>query len=418
MDYSALNIQLLSTSSISPSPLNPRKYRDEVEMDALTDSIRMLGIQQPITVRPITDGAAYEIVMGERRYRAACAADLAEIPCIVREMSDEELVILAIEENVKRADLSAIELAHGYRSALGEGLTQDALAKRLGVSQPSISNSLRLLRLPEIVQEHLMVRHLSGSHGIALCSLLDHPEDCIELAEVALRGSLSLADLEARVKDRKSAIEQKNQPALPFPMAAPVGGDEDGEKGGVGPGEKVTTTNTTKVVHEGAKPIPASLGASPVKENYTQADAKREFEASQQKDPDAIDMKALAAEAQAEAKQAEEAKAEETPAPKSSSAPASMDGPRMATTIPVAVDDWLFENDLTLDQLLVEAIRAKTAEALLGLGARPELTALGFKCLKAITPESLDPASFLEDILVGRARAEGFDIAVLTEIPE
>ena len=155
---------------LHPSPQQPRRRFDDAELDVLAQSIRERGVLQPLLVRPSGGGAAgYEIVAGERRWRAAQRAGQHEVPVVVRELSDQETLELALIENLQRADLSPLDEAHAYRRLTNEfAHTQEALAEAIGKSRSHVANTLRLLTLPASVQELVEDGRLSAGHARAL----------------------------------------------------------------------------------------------------------------------------------------------------------------------------------------------------------------------------------------------------------
>ena len=154
----------IDIADIIPNPSQPRTQFDEEALDELADSIRQLGVIQPVTVRK-SDNGKYIIISGERRWRAAQRADLKTLPAYIREVDDETLYAMALVENIQRQDLNAIEIALGMQRLIDEcHLTQDALSERVGKKRSSISNYLRLLKLPDEVQLARERRaHLDGS---------------------------------------------------------------------------------------------------------------------------------------------------------------------------------------------------------------------------------------------------------------
>jgi ParB family chromosome partitioning protein len=163
----------LPIEAITPNPRQPRSVFDEDAMAELVDSITEVGLLQPIVVRPL-GGDRFELVMGERRWRAAQAAALAEIPAIVRETKDHDLLRDALLENLHRAQLNPLEEAAAYQQLLTDfGCTQDELAARIKRSRPQISNTLRLLRLPATVQRRVAAGVLSAGHARALLAVSD-----------------------------------------------------------------------------------------------------------------------------------------------------------------------------------------------------------------------------------------------------
>jgi len=162
----------LSLDRIDPNPRQPRGSFDEEPLQELTTSIEAVGVLQPIVVRP--SGERYQIVMGERRVRAARAAGLERIPAIVRTTEDDQMLRDALLENVHREDLNPLEEAAAYEQLLLDfGITQEELAARLGRSRPVIANAMRLLRLPGSVQRRIAARTLSAGHARAVASLED-----------------------------------------------------------------------------------------------------------------------------------------------------------------------------------------------------------------------------------------------------
>lgn len=168
----------LATSSIRPNPRQPRTVFDEGELDELIGSIREIGVLQPIVVRPVPrESGAYELIMGERRWRATQAAGLDVIPAIVRETDDADLLRDALLENLHRSALNPLEEAAAYRQLLDDfGCTHEELADRISRSRPQISNTLRLLRLPPLVQRRVAAGVLSAGHARALLGLTDGAE--------------------------------------------------------------------------------------------------------------------------------------------------------------------------------------------------------------------------------------------------
>ena len=188
-------VQSLPVSSIEPHPGQPRRHFDEEALDELAESIRTRGVIQPIVVRP--NGHRYQIVAGERRWRAAQRAHLHEVPVIVREFSDTETLEVALIENVQRKDLNAIEEAQGYKRLVDEyGHTQEALGKLVHKSRSHIANLLRLLDLPEKVRDYVATGELSMGHARALIPASD-PE---ALADEVVGRGLSVRDTEKLVR--------------------------------------------------------------------------------------------------------------------------------------------------------------------------------------------------------------------------
>lgn len=180
------------------NPKQPRRRFAQQDLDDLTSSIKEKGILQPLIVRAVANGK-YEIVAGERRWRAAQQAQLHQVPVLVREYDDVEVLEVAIIENIQRADLNAVEEAAGYRQLMdGFGHTQEKLAEALGKSRSHIANLMRLLTLPEDVLDMLRDGQLSAGHARALITA-DNPS---ELARAIVKGGLSVRATEALVKKK------------------------------------------------------------------------------------------------------------------------------------------------------------------------------------------------------------------------
>lgn len=167
----------IEVGAIRPNPQQPRREFRQEELDELIHSVREFGVLQPIVVRPVAGsekGTSFELIMGERRLRAATAAGLATIPAVVRETNDDAMLRDALLENLHRANLNPLEEASAYQQLLADfGITQDELAQRLGRSRPQVTNTLRLLRLPEKIQAQVAVGVLSAGHARALLSVDD-----------------------------------------------------------------------------------------------------------------------------------------------------------------------------------------------------------------------------------------------------
>ena len=165
----------IAIDRIVPNPKQPRRTFIEAELEELAESIRTKGVIQPILVRPDpTQPEMFEIIAGERRWRAARRAGLSVIPAVVREMDDREMLEIAIIENVQRSDLNAVEEAEAYKALIDRfGRTQESVAQQVGKSREHVSNTLRLLSLPEDVREHVREGRLTAGHGRALMKTSD-----------------------------------------------------------------------------------------------------------------------------------------------------------------------------------------------------------------------------------------------------
>ncbi|SMC00185.1 chromosome partitioning protein, ParB family [Thermanaeromonas toyohensis ToBE] len=192
-------VQLLPVDTIVAGKHQPREDFDREKLEELVNSIRAHGVIQPIVVRPLGEGR-YELVAGERRWRACQLAGLREIPALVRQLDEREVREIALIENVQREDLNPLEEAKAYQALLVEyGLTQEEIASRVGKSRPVIANALRLLQLPLAVQEMLRQGQLSAGHARALLSLED-PELQVRAAAEVVNRKLSVRETEELVR--------------------------------------------------------------------------------------------------------------------------------------------------------------------------------------------------------------------------
>lgn len=197
----------LSLNEIEPNKDQPRKTFDEKALAELADSIAQHGVIQPLLVRPMPDGS-YQLVAGERRWRAARRAGLSEVPVVIREMSDSEMMELALIENLQREDLNPIEEAEGLQQLIDTyGLTQETAAVRVGRSRPAIANALRLLSLPAPILELTREGKISAGHARALLSLGDE-EKMVEIADLILKKEISVREVERLAK---AAAKEKTQ---------------------------------------------------------------------------------------------------------------------------------------------------------------------------------------------------------------
>ncbi len=198
-------------SRLSPNPFQPRQACDAETLSELAESIRRQGILQPILVRPAGDG--YEIVLGERRWRAAQEVGLQTVPCIVQEVDDRQALELALIENLHREDLNCMETARAYQQLVDEfGFTHEELSEGIGKSRSAITNSLRLLQLPEEIQMSLMGGRLSEGHGRALLSLVDRRGELVRTWQAVERGGLSVRETEELVRKAVAGEETEAKP--------------------------------------------------------------------------------------------------------------------------------------------------------------------------------------------------------------
>ena len=207
-------VKLLPLQMVEPNPAQPRKYFDPDELQTLADSIAMHGVIQPLTVRQLPSGF-YQIIAGERRWRASRLAGLTEVPVVVIEADDKKAMELALIENLQRADLNPIEEALGYQQLISEyGLTQEQAAERVGKSRPAVANALRLLGLSRPVQDLLAEGRISAGHARALLTIRGESEQyAVALKVVNLQ--LSVRQTETMCKNLTKSVKQKPKPAAP-----------------------------------------------------------------------------------------------------------------------------------------------------------------------------------------------------------
>ena len=195
---------------MEPNPLQPRKSFDQDELQALADSIAMHGIIQPLTVRQLPSGF-YQIIAGERRWRAARLAGLDEVPVVVIEADDKKAMELALIENLQRSDLNPIEEAKGYQQLMTEyGMTQEVTAERVGKSRPAVANALRLLSLSPAVLELVEQGRLSAGHARALLTVKSAPEQ-YAVAMKVINLQLSVRQTENMCKNLVKATKPKQE---------------------------------------------------------------------------------------------------------------------------------------------------------------------------------------------------------------
>lgn len=195
----------LSINDIIPNKDQPRKTFDEAALAELADSIRVHGVLQPLLVRPIVTGG-YQLVAGERRWRASRMAGLKEVPVVIKELSDTEAMELAIIENLQREDLNPIEEAEGLQQLIDKcGFTQEEVATSVGKSRPAIANALRLLRLPEEVREMTKNGEISAGHARALLGF-EHQAMMLEAAKQIVSFKLTVRDVEKMVKRQNAPV--------------------------------------------------------------------------------------------------------------------------------------------------------------------------------------------------------------------
>ena len=205
--------QQLPIYKVEPNPLQPRQNFDEEELDALADSIREHGVVQPLTVRELPSGY-YQIIAGERRWRAARLAELEEIPAVIIEADDRKTMELALIENLQRQDLNPIEEAQGYQTLMEEyGLTQEETAKQVGKSRPAVANALRLLSLCPAVLEKVKSGELSAGHARAVLTLKTEKEQQNAAQKIIALG-LSVRQAEMLCRNMQKRPEPQKMPTL------------------------------------------------------------------------------------------------------------------------------------------------------------------------------------------------------------
>lgn len=198
------SVNKLRIMEIEPNHDQPRKDFDEKALSELAESIEQHGVLQPLVVRPLANGA-YQLVAGERRWRAARIAGLTEVPVVIKELSDEEVIEIAMIENLQREDLNPLEEALGYRYMMDElGITQEQAAEKVGKSRPAVANALRLLKLPDEVQEMIKNNLISPGHARALLGF-DSEDMIIQTAKLIIKEDLSVREVETMVKNSKKA---------------------------------------------------------------------------------------------------------------------------------------------------------------------------------------------------------------------
>ena len=203
----------LRLTEIEPNREQPRKTFDQKALDELAESIKKNGVLQPLLVRPLADGS-YQLVAGERRWRASRIAGLTEVPVIIKEMTDEQAMEIALIENLQREDLNPIEEAEGLQLLISRyNLTQDEAAARVGRSRPAVANSLRLLKLPDEILEMTKTGDISAGHARALLGF-SSKEEMMQTAKEIKDKDLSVREIEKRIQEsqkpeKKSARKKK-----------------------------------------------------------------------------------------------------------------------------------------------------------------------------------------------------------------
>ena len=201
----------LNLLDIEPNKEQARKYFDEAALSELADSIAQHGVLQPLLVRPIL-GGGYQLIAGERRWRASRIAGLTQVPVIIKDLSDDEAAVISLIENLQREDLNPVEEAFGFASLMKDfNLTQEEAAQKVGKSRPAVANALRLLKLPEKVLDMVRENKLSAGHARALAAL-DDEKVLISTAELIIEKGLSVRAVEKLVKtltaEKKESVKK------------------------------------------------------------------------------------------------------------------------------------------------------------------------------------------------------------------
>ncbi len=211
IDNSNENIKELEISTIKTNPFQPRKYFDPIQLEELAKSIKQYGVIQPIIVRKLDNN--YELVAGERRLRASLSIGLKTIPAIIRELSNKEIAEIAMIENLQREDLNFFEEAEGYRSLIDEfSLTQEEVAKKVGKSQSTIANKLRLLKLPDIVKENITTEFITERHARALLKL-NNVDMQMEVLKEIYEKELNVRETDKLVEEYMNSTKQSEEEA-------------------------------------------------------------------------------------------------------------------------------------------------------------------------------------------------------------
>ena len=220
-------VQFLDVDAIDPNPQQPRRSFDEAELQELQDSIAEHGVLQPVLVARVSGSLRYQLIAGERRWQAARRAGLAQVPAVVREVTGDEYLILALVENLQRADLNPLEAAAAFRQLIHDfGLTQEEVARQTGRSRMAVSNTMRLLNLSAEIKTYLLQGQLTEGHARALLGA-PSPADQRDLAERAIAEGLSVRQVEELVRRLREAAGRQSR-AHPAPAKSPELTDLEG----------------------------------------------------------------------------------------------------------------------------------------------------------------------------------------------
>lgn len=254
-DNKSTAIQEIPIKDIEVNPFQPRKDFDEDELASLANSILEIGLIQPITVRKLGD--KYQLISGERRYRAAQIAKLSKLPAYIRTANDQEMTEMALIENIQRSDLNALEIAFSYQRLISEfKLTQDALSKRVAKKRSTISNYIRLLKLPPTIQKSIKSGQISMGHARVLAGMSD-PSKQLVLFNKIITQSLSVRQTESALRPVKSGSNRSNsQSKNPFirdvenKLSASVGSKVQIQQDNKGKGKITITFTDTEHLNE------------------------------------------------------------------------------------------------------------------------------------------------------------------------
>ena len=209
----------IEISKIEPNPYQPRTEFDQEALEELAASIKLLGLIQPITLRPLDNGR-YQIISGERRFRASQLAGLERVPAYIRKTDDQGMLEMAIVENIQREDLDAIEVALSFQRLIEEcSLTQEAMAERVGKKRATVTNYLRLLKLPAQIQFAIRAKKISMGHAKALLSI-ENGKEQLKLANQIVEQDLSVRQIEQKIQklgQKKEKKEKEEIPAIELP---------------------------------------------------------------------------------------------------------------------------------------------------------------------------------------------------------
>lgn len=212
-DDSFEQVQQIEIAKIRPNKYQPRSIFSEEKIEELARTIHTHGVIQPIVIRKVEDG--YEIIAGERRFRAMKSLDWQQVPAIIRNLDDKETASIALIENLQREELTPIEEAYAYEKLLElHSLTQEALAQRIGKGQSTVANKLRLLKLPQEVQDAIMDKLISERHARALISLKDH-ELQLQMLGVIIDEQLNVKQLEQKIQEILHPVEENQDVKTP-----------------------------------------------------------------------------------------------------------------------------------------------------------------------------------------------------------